>query len=1156
MKTRTARKSRLKLKAPVRLTGGGGFDFEDCVAARFLLDLVSGANSLGSDFGEIVRIDWQARDSGWLADDLAVTCNIPGTGAERSAGLSIKSNRQVTASGFPSDFVTAAWAQWLGAGTTHKIEDIADGVVLITGQLAQDIEADWSRLLRDASETTPERMVARLSSSARGGGSQASARQRALFKSLGCPQEFRDLGDTDEKARVRLLQRIRLIRFDFQTKPSRHANEAVADCQKVLRSGDPAEAVKLWDRLQGICHQERPAGGSVDLRGVLRELRGEFDLVGHPNFARDWQVLGRLSLEEMADVRADIGGLASLPREETLAAIQTALEARGACFLAGELGSGKSALAKQIATKHYRRVLWFTPQMLDHPRLDVESALQLSHPIAEIVSSSPGPCLIVFDAVESYTENALRMAARIMCDIHDLAGSSPGHLLFSAQVEGAGRTIRRLTEFGAPRHLLETTPVPRPLEAEVTQIARRVPRLGWAVRRPELRPLLTNLKILDWCARTLQTASIRQDHPVRGVTAIIDLLWEHWAERGEDSLARSHLLMRIATLEPERLSSGVPRLSLTHNEQEALSGLIGSDLVRLRDERVRFSHDLLGDWARMRALLGDEPLTSESGRKRAAMPQWHRAIRLFAQRLLEKSGEGVEEWRSMIDELGDDQQSSALLRDLFLEALFLATNATELLERGWGVLAANYGQLLNRLLNRFLFVATLPDPRLSQIAETAQDVTRFEHLFRIPFAPYWGAVLAILHAHLPEVASLAQYTAARVCSLWLKTTPVELRTGQSTPWRREAAELSLAIAREIQARNAEGGDYSDEQDREAYQAALYAASDLRNEIGQLCLELANRRDPSANTTRRARAASRKGAVERHQEGQASAVAASVARKLAVSNLPRGQIRPPWPDGPRGRVEHSFIEACLNGDAFSKLVRADPAVALEVLLAVSIEEPKEEHVFGRRWLPECGLSHWSDGDPPMYFRGPFLAFLQTAPEQAITFVIKLTNFATLRFIEDGRGLEIAVDGTVRKWLGDKRVIQWARGRPLSEGALVECALMALERWLYELIDKGISIEPWAERIMRESKSLAFAGLLIDVGKRLPELFSEVLKPLLYAWELWDLDLQLVMQRHTGPMVSGSWWRQPSGTGKRNGSKPGGTCAASKHKFTSTSLPQGT
>jgi hypothetical protein len=104
--------------------------YEDWVAARLLLDMLGGTNSLGAGFGRIVHLDWQARDGGWHADDLAVSCAEGGT--ERATGLSIKSDRQVTSSGFPDHFVTAAWEHWLGAGGARPlrrkpVEDLVDG---------------------------------------------------------------------------------------------------------------------------------------------------------------------------------------------------------------------------------------------------------------------------------------------------------------------------------------------------------------------------------------------------------------------------------------------------------------------------------------------------------------------------------------------------------------------------------------------------------------------------------------------------------------------------------------------------------------------------------------------------------------------------------------------------------------------------------------------------------------------------------------------------------------------------------------------------------------------------------------------------------------------------------------------------------------------
>ena len=102
--------------APVALTGGDGFHYEDLVAARFLVDMLSGITPFGVEFGSVTSVDWQVRDTGRLLDDLAIT--MSSVTGEHVAELSIKSDRQVTSNGFPSDFVEATWEEWLHLKTT------------------------------------------------------------------------------------------------------------------------------------------------------------------------------------------------------------------------------------------------------------------------------------------------------------------------------------------------------------------------------------------------------------------------------------------------------------------------------------------------------------------------------------------------------------------------------------------------------------------------------------------------------------------------------------------------------------------------------------------------------------------------------------------------------------------------------------------------------------------------------------------------------------------------------------------------------------------------------------------------------------------------------------------------------------------------------
>ena len=118
----------------------------------------------------------------------------------------------------------------------------------------------------------------------------------------------------------------------------------------------------------------------------------------------------------------------------------------------------------------------------------------------------------------------------------------------------------------------------------------------------------------------------------------------------------------------------------------------------------------------------------------------------------------------------------------------------------------------------------------------------------------------------------------------------------------------------------------------------------------------------------------------------------------------------------------------------------------------------------------------------------------------------------------------VDGEAKHWYGNSNVFRWHHDWPISHGSQIQSSLMALEQWLYEQLDKGMSIERWITRIITESESIAFAGVLLDVGKRAPDLFCTVLAPLFFTWEIWNWDFQLATLRQSERQPSGYWGGQ--------------------------------
>jgi hypothetical protein len=188
----------------------------------------------------------------------------------------------------------------------------------------------------------------------------------------------------------------------------------------------------------------------------------------------------------------------------------------------------------------------------------------------------------------------------------------------------------------------------------------------------------------------------------------------------------------------------------------------------------------------------------------------------------------------------------------------------------------------------------------------------------------------------------------------------------------------------------------------------------------------------------------------------------------------------------------------------------PELAKEIILALLIEERKDDFLFGGKFkLPfiedKIGLINNQHFSPSFYTRGPFLRFLKINPSVAIETISQLIDFATDRWIEEKYkqnqeeySLELLNLKSVKRFYGDINVYHWYHG--FSGPEIISSALMAIEKWLYDQFDKGESINKWIRYILRKSHSLALIGMLSEVGRYIPEAFKKVLKPLLLIPDL--------------------------------------------------------
>jgi len=130
--------------APTKATGGGGYTFADKVAAAFLAQVLKRAFPVEPEFGPIVELHFEARDTGQVLDDLRLVL-ARGNESTRCA-VSVKSSRQLTKAGFNAEFVQDAWEQWNSAGFNKN----TDLIGLIVGVIDAPTLEEWRELQKQA----------------------------------------------------------------------------------------------------------------------------------------------------------------------------------------------------------------------------------------------------------------------------------------------------------------------------------------------------------------------------------------------------------------------------------------------------------------------------------------------------------------------------------------------------------------------------------------------------------------------------------------------------------------------------------------------------------------------------------------------------------------------------------------------------------------------------------------------------------------------------------------------------------------------------------------------------------------------------------------------------------------------------------------------
>jgi hypothetical protein len=1083
-------KSGQKKVTTPKQTSGGGYVFEDRVVAYYLIWMLSSQHPFSKTHGPINRIDCQVQGDGWLFDDLLLT--LKGEDQIHHYALSIKSNVQFSTTSAPQDFVETAWALFLDE-ESEVFNRESDMMGLICSLHPNPPKSAIQSLLRKAYEQSPEQLASRLKVSG-----YASEVERNLFDSFACSEKLTEKYDSEKPNTGEILKRIIVQELDFETTESADRAMMIYIGRNLLTNGSVENGIKLWNELCQIAQRLRISGGGIRREDLLVELKNHFEFRDFPDFSSDWYRLSNWFVDELEAIPDHLGGIIQIERQAQVDELLTNLHDNSFTALIGPSGSGKSVVGKWTSAEFakYANILWLRGERLRSGYIETFAGHHgLTHPLNEVLANNRHATgLIVVDSSERLIEeDDFRELAQLLkiCKL-DESGCIWRLLLICQADEWERVQLGVFRQFGVPMGW-NIVRIASPTFERFHPLWNVFPSLQNLALRPHLQNFMCNMKVLDIFAAAIQTDPDFPNRSWVGESDLITWWWGSIIRRGNHGARRSAFLTRIAEREADYGRFELAETDFSNSDLNLVSDMRGIIKQDMRST-ISFSHDLIADWSRLQAIISHEGDLREYLRDRLTNPHWHKAVRLYGITLLERDNTG-ESWKRIFDENPD-------IRNSFLESVVFAGNSHQLLKAIWPILIKEDGKLLVDLLNRFLYVATFPNPQYLMLAKSI-EVTDVEASTweRLPLWMYWLGMLQFLVLNAEEAIRYAKSEIARIAYTWLRYTP------NDWPGREDAAKLALSVGWHV-FRNHRCYQYYLSSGRDGvlpYIAALEAYCDNTDDVREFALKACSRIVPTEEDGDAFEEYSPPGSVT-----------------ISYSHIYGGErITPePWPVGPLYRVDDAFRAACLEYGALRVIMEQDPELASEIILALLVEARSplmdSEIDFGLLNIDKkLGIVDHNLFYPRFFTKGPFLPFLYNNPEFALKTIIHLVDFATKRWIEANYTedntqliLKLPYKFGTKDFIGDSQVFDWYHA--LIGSDVITSALMAIEKWFYQLIDKDEPVEEWILFILDESCSLAFLGMLTEVGRYQPSLFTRSLSSLLFVHDFYYFEQLYIVQ----------------------------------------------
>jgi hypothetical protein len=319
-----------------KLTSGAGFNYEDGVAAFYLVSILTEGDPLGLPETTATSVRLQRASTGHPLDDLIVE-GRQGSGAMAHLDLQVTTSLRLSASDDKlADIVARAWRTVTSADFQVGRDRVGGVVRSVSEAPIQDLQflCEAARFSVDDAD-----FASRAESF-----SQGKRRMLGTFRKL----LGREVGREASVAEVcHLLRHFVLLRLDVIGDDAAEAHAAVERLRGRLVHDDTNRARELWGRLLVVAQRAKVTGGSVDRPLLDRELGAGFELTPQRSLRVDMDRLAAETRFALGSIRDAISGVRP-PRAAIREQVETAADEARLVHLVGRPGVGKSVALKMV----------------------------------------------------------------------------------------------------------------------------------------------------------------------------------------------------------------------------------------------------------------------------------------------------------------------------------------------------------------------------------------------------------------------------------------------------------------------------------------------------------------------------------------------------------------------------------------------------------------------------------------------------------------------------------------------------------------------------------------------------------------------------------------------------------------------------------------